>query len=33
MASSDERGQEGGSLVRDLEFDAFKAPMAFVGVV
>ena len=33
MAPSDEWRQEGESLVRDLEFDDFKAAMAFVNRV
>jgi 4a-hydroxytetrahydrobiopterin dehydratase len=33
MAPSDQWRQEGESLVRDLEFDDFKAAMAFVNRV
>ena len=33
MAPSDQRRQEGESLVRDLEFADFKAAMAFVNRV
>jgi 4a-hydroxytetrahydrobiopterin dehydratase len=33
MAPSDQRRQDGESLVRDLEFDDFKAAMAFVNPV
>ena len=32
MAPGDEGRQEGESLVRDLEFEDFKAAMASVGV-